>query len=71
MERAVALCRLDEITVDDLPVQRFRSINSSKMVITTESPGELITLGMKWRAALRAPSHSVRSAATRPMRRAS
>src|SRR5207237_1427511 len=43
MERAVALCRLDEITVDDLPV-KVQEHPSSKIVITTESPGELITL---------------------------
>jgi two-component system response regulator HydG len=43
MERAVALCRLDEITVDDLPA-KIQEHQSSKIVITTESPGELITL---------------------------
>src|ERR1044071_9958905 len=43
MERAVALCRLDEITVDDLP-SKGQEQQSSKIVITTESPGELITL---------------------------
>jgi DNA-binding NtrC family response regulator len=43
MERAVALCRLDEITVDDLPA-KIRDHQSSKIVIATESPGELITL---------------------------
>ncbi len=43
IERAVALCRLDEITVDDLPL-KVQEHQSSKIVITTESPGELITL---------------------------
>jgi two-component system response regulator HydG len=43
VERAVALCRLDEITVDDLPA-KVQEHQSSKIVITTESPGELITL---------------------------
>ena len=43
MERAVALCRLDEITVDDLP-SKIQEHQSSKIVITAESPGELITL---------------------------
>ena len=43
MERAVALCRLDEITVDDLPA-KIQEHQSTKIVITTESPGELITL---------------------------
>ena len=38
MERAVALCRLDEITVDDLPA-KIQEHQSSKIVITTESPG--------------------------------
>ena len=38
MERAVALCRLDEITVDDLPA-KIQEHQSSKLVITTESPG--------------------------------
>ena len=43
MERAVALCRLDEITIDDLPA-KVQEHQSTKIVITTESPGELITL---------------------------
>jgi DNA-binding NtrC family response regulator len=43
MERAVALCRLDEVTVDDLP-SKVQEHQSSKIVITAESPGELITL---------------------------
>ena len=43
IERAVALCRLDEITVDDLPA-KVQEHQSSKIVIATESPGELITL---------------------------
>jgi len=43
VERAVALCRLDEITVDDLP-SKVQEHQSTKIVITTESPGELITL---------------------------
>ena len=43
MERAVALCRLDEITVDDLPA-KVQEHQSAKIVITTASPSELITL---------------------------
>src|SRR3954465_3007478 len=42
MARAGALCRLDEVTVDDLPA-KIQEHQSSKIVITTESPGELIT----------------------------
>jgi DNA-binding NtrC family response regulator len=43
MERAVALCRLDEITIDDLPA-KVREHESSKIVIATASPSELITM---------------------------
>jgi DNA-binding NtrC family response regulator len=43
MERAVALCRLDEITVDDLPT-KVQEHHHSKIVISTDSPAELITL---------------------------
>jgi two-component system, NtrC family, response regulator AtoC len=43
MERAVALCRLDEITVDDLPA-KIQEHHSSRIVISTDSPAELITL---------------------------
>jgi len=43
MERAVALCRLDELTVDDLPA-KVRDHQSAKIVLTTEAPDELLTL---------------------------
>jgi DNA-binding NtrC family response regulator len=43
MERAVALCRLDEITVDDLP-SKVQEHHHAKIVISTDSPAELITL---------------------------
>ena len=43
MERAVALCRLSEITVDDLP-DKVKDHQSSRMVISTDAPEELITL---------------------------
>jgi two-component system, NtrC family, response regulator HydG len=43
MERAIALCRLDEVTLEDLPI-RIKEHRSSKIVITAESVGELITL---------------------------
>jgi two-component system response regulator HydG len=41
--RGVALCRLDEITADDLPtkVQKHRS---SKIALTADAPGELLTI---------------------------
>jgi two-component system response regulator HydG len=43
MERAVALSRLDQITVDDLP-SKLQEHRESKMVIATSSPTELVTL---------------------------
>jgi two-component system response regulator HydG len=43
MERAVALCRLSEVTVDDLP-DKVKDHQSSRMVIATDAPEELITL---------------------------
>jgi two-component system response regulator HydG len=43
MERAVALCSLDHITVDDLPAT-LREHQRSSFVIATASPSELVTL---------------------------
>ncbi|HEY1548501.1 MAG TPA: sigma-54 dependent transcriptional regulator [Kofleriaceae bacterium] len=43
MERAVALCRLDAITVDDLP-SKLRESDAQHMVVALESPAELVTL---------------------------
>jgi two-component system response regulator HydG len=43
MERAVALCRLTEITIDDLPAA-LNEHTESTMVIATASPLELITI---------------------------
>jgi DNA-binding NtrC family response regulator len=43
MERAVALCRLDEITVDDLPI-KVREYRNSNLVVDAETLSELITL---------------------------
>ena len=43
MERAVALCRLDEITLEDLPV-KIQSHRSARFSVTATSPCELITL---------------------------
>jgi DNA-binding NtrC family response regulator len=43
IERAVALCRLDDITVEDLPT-KVRDYHKQQIVISTEIPAELITL---------------------------
>ncbi|HEY5949441.1 MAG TPA: sigma-54 dependent transcriptional regulator [Kofleriaceae bacterium] len=43
IERAVALCRLDEITVDDLPM-KVQQHHKKQIVISTDVPAELITL---------------------------
>jgi two-component system response regulator HydG len=43
MERAVALCRLDELTIDDLPA-KVQEHESAKIVITTAFPSEMITM---------------------------
>ncbi len=42
IERAVALCRLDDITVDDLPAKVQE--HGTKIVIATAAPSELVTL---------------------------
>jgi len=43
MERATALCQLDDITPDDLPA-KVREHEISKLGISTASPSELITM---------------------------
>jgi transcriptional regulator with PAS, ATPase and Fis domain len=43
MERAVALTRFDEITVDDLP-ERIRRYQVSDVVVAAHDPSELVTL---------------------------
>jgi two-component system response regulator HydG len=43
MERAVALCRLDEITIDDLPAKVLEH-ESSRIVIGAGAPSELMTM---------------------------
>jgi two-component system response regulator HydG len=43
IERAVALCRLDQLTVDDLP-PRLIEHGATRMVISTGSPTELTTI---------------------------
>ncbi|MFW6049960.1 MAG: sigma-54-dependent transcriptional regulator [Myxococcota bacterium] len=43
MERACALARFDQITVDDLP-EKIRNYQSSQMVIASDDPSDLPTL---------------------------
>ena len=43
LERAVALCALDEITIEDLP-PRVTEHETAKVVISTGSPTELVTI---------------------------
>lgn len=43
IERAVALARLEQITVDDLP-ERIRNYESDRMVIGSDNPEELLTM---------------------------
>jgi two-component system response regulator HydG len=58
IERAVALCRLDQITADDLPEKLHRS-RGSQFAIPGGSPDELVTLGeMKTRYVRRVLSMS-------------
>jgi two-component system response regulator HydG len=42
MERAVALCQLSEITIDDLP-ERLHG-QKSNLVVSFESPADMVTL---------------------------
>ena len=44
MDRAVALCRLDEITIDDLPPRVLEHSNDSPVAIPALSLAELITI---------------------------
>jgi len=43
VERAVALTRFDQLTIDDLP-EKIRDYRSSQVVIAGEDPGELLPL---------------------------
>ena len=70
IERAVALCRLDEITVDDLPAKVQEHHSSSDRHRDRVSPAELITLDEMERRYVRAGARA-RSAATRRTPRAS
>jgi DNA-binding NtrC family response regulator len=67
MERAVALCRLDEITVEDLPT-RVQDHGFAQIVVTTESPRELITLDEMERRYIRHVLETLRGNKTRAAR---
>lgn len=43
MERAVALARLDQITVEDLP-ERVRSYRADRFVLSADDPKEVLSL---------------------------
>jgi two-component system response regulator HydG len=43
LERAVALLRFDEVTVDDLP-EKIRSYQADRVVFTADDPAEVVTL---------------------------
>jgi DNA-binding NtrC family response regulator len=58
MERAVALCRLDEITLDDLP-EKLQDHKDKSIVITADSPTELITLAEMERRYVRKVLHAM------------
>jgi DNA-binding NtrC family response regulator len=61
MARAVALCRLDEITADDLPakMQGRRSSRSSRIALTADAPGGLLTMEEMERHYIRRVLHAV------------
>jgi DNA-binding NtrC family response regulator len=67
MERAVALCRLDEITIDDLPV-KVRDHGTKQLVVAIESPRELITLDEMERRYIRHVLEALRGNKTRAAR---
>jgi len=43
IERAVALTRLEEISVEDLP-ERIRAYHGSQLIIATDDPGQLVSM---------------------------
>jgi two-component system response regulator HydG len=43
MERVVALCRGAEVTIDDLPT-KVKDHQSTRMMVSTDAPDELVTL---------------------------
>src|SRR5213078_2089682 len=49
MERAVALCRFDEVTTGDLPA-KVQEYKSSRIILAADAPGRLLTMDeMEWR----------------------
>ena len=58
MARAVALCRLDEITAGDLPT-RMQGRRSSRIAMTADAPGGLVTLEEMERRYIRRVLHAV------------
>ena len=67
MERAVALCRLTEITIDDLPPKLMRT-SAQTLVIDTAVPGDLLTLeelGRRYTRQVLTASEGNKSAAAR------
>ncbi len=67
MERAVALCQLTEITLDDLPPKLTRT-SAHSLVIDTAVPGDLLTLeelGTRYTRQVLAASDGNKSAAAR------
>jgi two-component system response regulator HydG len=58
MARAVALCRLDAITPDDLPT-KLQGHRSSRITLTADAPGELVTMAEMERHYIRRVLHAV------------
>jgi two-component system response regulator HydG len=56
--RAVALCRLDEISADDLPT-KMQGRRSSPIALTADAPGGLLTLEEMERDYIRRVLHAV------------
>jgi transcriptional regulator with PAS, ATPase and Fis domain len=67
MERAVALCRLDQITVEDLPA-KVQLHGQEQLVVGAESPRELITLDEMERRYIRHVLDTLRGNKTRAAR---
>jgi two-component system response regulator HydG len=67
MERAVALSRLDEITIEDLPT-KVREHGTKQLVVAIESPRELITLDEMERRYIRHVLDALRGNKTRAAR---
>jgi two-component system, NtrC family, response regulator HydG len=63
----VALCRLDEITIEDLPT-KVQDHGLAQLVVATESPRELITLDEMERRYIRHVLETLRGNKTRAAR---